>query len=180
LESLYGPPHTTLDRQQGTGSCGTLAGVTAQNDSEPPPGSTRSSLAVSHRAVDGALWALSGVLLLAIVVLSLGPKGPPQPFSLADKMWHALAYAALTGCLLLAAVWRPGRGSGWLAGRAWAIAVGAALLGTILEVAQAFDPFADRHGDLGDWLANTVGVLAAFGAWRVLRRWMSGRGASRA
>jgi VanZ family protein len=133
---------------------------------------------VSHRAVDGALWALSGVLLLAIVVLSLGPEGPPEPFSLADKMWHAVAYAALTGCLLLAAVWRPGRGSGWLAGRAWAIALGAALLGTFLEVAQAFDPFADRHGDVGDWLANTLGLLAAFGAWRVLRQRTSPRHAS--
>lgn len=152
--------------------------MTAQNDSDRAPGSTRSSLEVSRRAIDGALWALSGVLLLAIVVLSLGPKGPPEPFSLADKMWHALAYAALTGSLLLAAVWRPGRGSGRLPGRAWAIALGAALLGTLLEVAQAFDPFAERHGDLGDWLANTVGVLAGFGAWRVLRHRTSPRGAS--
>lgn len=110
---------------------------------------------------------------MAIVVLSLGPKGPPEPFSLADKMWHALAYAALTGCLLLAAVWRPGRGSGWLAGRAWTIALGAAFLGTILEVAQAFVPFADRHGDLGDGLANGAGVLAGFAAWRLLRHRMS-------
>jgi len=115
------------------------------------------------------LWALGGALLIAIVILSLGPKGPPQPFSLADKLWHGLAYFALTGCLLLAAVWRPGRGSGLLPGAAGAITVGAVVLGVILEIAQAFDPFADREGDVADWLANAIGVLVGFGVWSYLR-----------
>lgn len=107
---------------------------------------------------------------MAIVILSLGPEGPPEPFSLADKLWHGLAYFALTGCLLLAAVWRPRRGSGLLPGAAWAIAVGAGVLGVILEVAQTFDLFADREGDVADWLANAIGVAAGLSAWRALRR----------
>jgi VanZ family protein len=99
------------------------------------------------------------VILAVIVVFSLGPASAPGGFSFADKLWHALAYATLAGSLLRAA---GPRRSLWIVA-VWALAVGVAL-----EFVQALDPFADRHPDAIDVLADALGVVAGLTAWQTL------------
>ena len=115
--------------------------------------------------VDTGLWCLTGLMLAGIAYWSLTPSPSlPSPFPQADKVYHALAYAGLTICVLLTAVWRPGRGSGPLP-HAWTVVAGAIALGVALEVVQAF---VHRDPDLFDALADAVGVLVGYGAWRAL------------
>lgn len=108
------------------------------------------------------LWGIGGLLAVA---LSLGPAAPDASprFLHADKLDHALAYAALAwwgvGCFGSAR----GRGGALLA---------VFLLGAGLELAQAAWT-TDRHGDAFDVLANAVGVAcgAMLGRWISLPRW---------
>jgi len=64
----------------------------------------------------------------------------------------------MTTLFLLAAVWRPGRGDGPFA--TWQAPLLAAILaaGAIVEIVQV--PLG-REGELGDWVAEVVGVAAA-------------------
>jgi len=121
-------------------------------------------------AIDPILWSGSGALLLAVTVLSLTPQPPPGGFTLPDKLEHVLAYASLSGCALLAAVWRPGRGDGPFPRSAGALALAILGLGIALELAQAFGPFSGRTGDPLDALADAIGIAAALAAWHTLRR----------
>ena len=72
-------------------------------------------------------------------------------------MEHALAYFVTTLLVLLAAVWRPGRGEGvlwrWRGGSSW----GWSLAGGAVEVVQSS---VGRDGELADWLAEIVAVAA--------------------
>ena len=125
------------------------------------------------RTLDVVLWALSTALALAIAVFSLGPQGPPRGFPFQDKLFHGLAYWALTGSLLLVAVWRPGRGRGRFPGSAPLVAAGVLGFGILLEVGQAVGPFGARTGDVVDVLADGVGIAAAVTGWRFVRSgWM--------
>ncbi len=121
------------------------------------------------RPLDGALWAASFTLLVLSFVLSWGapPDFGPR-FEWSDKAWHFLGYGALCGTLLLAAVWRPGRGDGRFPGKGFGVAVVVVLVAWLTEAFQA--PF-HRDVDLLDAVADTAGVAAAFLAWRALRRW---------
>lgn len=104
----------------------------------------------------------------AVVVPVLGTAPGHRPdFDWIDKAWHFLGYGALTGTLLLAAVWRPGRGDGrlpraglWVAGLVLTVA-------WLTEALQA--PF-DRDVELLDALADLGGVLAGYAVWRMLAR----------
>lgn len=127
--------------------------------------------------LDIALWVLFAGLAGATVAASLAPD-PPLPPDVSDKVAHATAYAALTGCWLLAAAWRPGRGAGrWPKSAPW-FALTAVVAGTVLEVAQAAMPV-DRAGNLADAAANTVGVAVAVLLWGALRSALGrGSGAS--
>jgi VanZ family protein len=109
-----------------------------------------------------AIWrvAFAGVAT-AIIVLSLWPGGAGD-LAQSDKLAHAIAYATLSACGLLA--W-PGLAAG-------AVAVAAAvILGGLLEVAQGFVPGRVRSG--ADVLANLAGCLAAVAvayAWHRIGR----------
>lgn len=127
-----------------------------------------------RRRVDALLWALSALALAATFYFSLW-RVPPgaNSFPSADKLLHAGSYFVLTGLLLLAAVWRPGRGDGafpWAGG----FLVGAAIaLGTSIEFVQGTTLF--RTADPLDALADIVGAMLAYVAWRGLRHGVRGK-----
>lgn len=121
-----------------------------------------------QRTVDGAWWGCSGLLALAILGLSLGspPDVPGFRFVAADKVGHVFAYGLLTGSLLLAAVWRPGRDRGVSKGP-WPIVAGVIAFGGIIELIQSR---AGRSAEFVDLAADAVGVCLAAGIWLWLRR----------
>ena len=118
--------------------------------------------------IDAGLWALSGLLFAAILLFSFGPQRSVPTFDLSDKIRHAINYGALTGCLLLAAVWRPGRGDGNFPRAALSLMAAVVVFGVLVEIAQGL--FFDRTADPIDALADAGGALAAFLAWRRLAR----------
>jgi VanZ family protein len=92
---------------------------------------------------------------------------PPETNTIpaVDKVEHALAYFVTTLLVLLAAVWRPGRGDGPFARWWWALLLTLILAGAAVEVAQGF---AGRDAEVLDWIAEIVAVALA---WGVLARW---------
>jgi VanZ family protein len=102
---------------------------------------------------------------IGIVLLSLGPDvfpdmGPGIVPGIVERLPHALAYAALTGLILVA--WRPrqeARGT-WL--RITMVAIAILAIGVALEVGQSA---VDREADPLDVLANAAGIGAAIGIW---------------
>jgi VanZ family protein len=119
------------------------------------------------RVLDALLWVAAAALLIWIVVVSLGPVPSAAPeFAWSDKAYHAAHYAVLAGLVLLAAVWRPGRGPGPWADHAPAVVLGLIGLGAALEVLQAF---VGRQPDVVDLLADALGVAVAAGLWLVVR-----------
>ncbi|MGH2652952.1 MAG: VanZ family protein [Actinomycetota bacterium] len=120
------------------------------------------------KVIDAALWTLSALLLGTLTTLSLVPSPPvggPRPV---DLILHVAAYAPTTLVLLLAAVWRPGRGPGRFPGMAGWIVAGLVLLGAGIEVVQGLGLTGPRQGEPIDALANALGVAAGFGMWSVL------------
>ena len=118
--------------------------------------------------IDLALWGASGVLLALSFVLSWGaPPDIGPDFDWADKVWHFLGYGALTGTLLLAAVWRPGRGEGRFPGAGLWVAVGVLAVAWLTEALQG--PFG-RDFDPTDALADVAGIALALTAWKAARR----------
>lgn len=88
-------------------------------------------------------------------MLSLLPGDylPPVAFDVWDKAQHALGFLML-GLLGL-----------WAYGSATKrIVLGLLIHGALIELAQAATGW--RYGDWQDWLANAVGVAAAYGIWR--------------
>jgi VanZ family protein len=116
-------------------------------------------IAVTSGLIRSALWAIAAAILAAILVLSLGSAGAPGGFAFADKLWHALAYAALTASVLMAAR-RPIS--------PWWIVAGAAVLGGIVELVQGLDLFATRQPDVWDAVADAAGALIGLWVWRAL------------
>jgi hypothetical protein len=124
------------------------------------------------RVLDAGLWAASLALLVWIVVVSLGPVPAAAPdFAWSDKAYHAAHYAMLAGLLLLAAVWRPGRGPGRWPNSAPAVVAGLIVVGGGLEVLQAF---VGRQADVTDLLADAAGVAMAALLWGWTRRRLAG------
>lgn len=105
------------------------------------------------------LWWLIGAGILGyIVYVTLTPHPPPMPGRFTDKIFHVLGYFVLTGWF--AQLYKPSR-------LRYYQAVGFIGLGTALEFAQLW--VNTRSFDLGDIVANALGVLAA---WLLLRgRW---------
>jgi VanZ family protein len=118
-------------------------------------------------AIDVLLWAAAFGIVLATIAYSLG-QAPAQlnAFPQADKVFHTAAYAAMALLWLLAAVWRPGRGPGVIAGDAVAVVICAILLGATIEVAQHF---VDRSADVVDALADAAGATIGYLVWVGLR-----------
>lgn len=108
-----------------------------------------------QRALPAVFWAL--LLLVSTLSLLPGDYLPPQAFSFWDKAQHALAFAALGACGLLAYPRHPGR-----------VLVGLLLYGGAIELAQATTTW--RFGDWQDWFADAVGLAAgAVVAWGLHR-----------
>ncbi len=118
---------------------------------------------------------------VAVCVLSLTPSDPSEAVVGWDKARHAGAYAGLTLLWLAAAATpaattsarsgtaRSGAGRRQAPGvRPIAVAVGAIVLGIVLEVLQA--TVVDRAGDALDALADAAGAAAGLGAWLLARR----------
>lgn len=101
-----------------------------------------------------AFWAC----LLGVVVLSLTPvqQLPPQVLNLWDKAQHAGGFAVLT----LLGLWAYPQ-------RAVTLLAAMLALGAGIEVAQAATGW--RYGDVLDWVADAVGVAAAYALWRLLQ-----------
>ena len=101
-----------------------------------------------------AFWAC----LLGVVVLSLTPvqQLPPQVLNLWDKAQHAGGFAVLT----LLGLWAYPQ-------RAVTLLAAMLALGAGIEVAQSATGW--RYGDVLDWVADAVGVAAAYTVWRLLQ-----------
>lgn len=119
------------------------------------------------RLVDPVLWALGGVLLVAIVSLSLGPGVGEALFPSSDKLFHAGAYGVLSFVVLLAGVWRPGRGEGRWPTKTALVLAAVIALGVAIELVQ---PLFARDADVWDGLADAGGALIAAAAWSLLKR----------
>jgi peptidoglycan/LPS O-acetylase OafA/YrhL len=118
-----------------------------------------------NRPATAVTWIAVIAALSAVVVFSLGPDPFPDLGSgigpaIVERIPHAVAYAALTGLILLA--WRPRRREGrrWL--RVAMLSVGMLAIGVALELGQAV---VDRDADPYDVLANAAGVGVAVGVW---------------
>ncbi|MCU0943710.1 MAG: VanZ family protein [Hydrogenophaga sp.] len=95
--------------------------------------------------------------LAAITVASLVPVVmlPPQALDLWDKAQHALGF----GWLALLGLWAYPR-------HVLAVVVGLLVWGAAIEVMQSATGW--RYGDVIDWIADAVGVLAAWAVWRLV------------
>lgn len=123
----------------------------------------------TERLIDGGLWGLSIILMAAVVALSVVPQPPiggPRPI---DLLLHVAAYAPTTLVVLLAGVWRPGRGTGPFPRLTVGFVAGVLAVGTLLEVVQALGWAGPRQGEVADALANAVGVGLGAGLWALLR-----------
>jgi len=117
---------------------------------------------------DTLLWAASFVLLVLSFVLSWGPPPHLGPaFDWSDNVWHFAGYGALCGTVLLAAVWRPGRGGGRFAGAGLRVAALVLVVAWLTEALQA--PF-HRDVQLLDAGADLAGVMVGFVVWRVIHK----------
>src|ERR1700719_1532712 len=102
------------------------------------------------------LYALACCILL---YLTLAPeKEVPGVGLVWDKGEHALSWAVLTGAGLLLST-----------KRRWAIGVFAFVFGAMVEVLQA-NMGLGRDGNWPHLVADSVGILAAYLAWALIRR----------
>lgn len=102
------------------------------------------------------LYALACCILL---YLTLAPeKEVPGVGLVWDKAEHALSWAVLTGAGLLLST-----------RRRWAIGVFAFAFGAMVEVLQA-NMGMGRDGNWPDLAADSIGIIAAYLAWALMRR----------
>ena len=98
---------------------------------------------------------LTLIVLFTLTIAMLWPLNQPPPAG-SDKIVHFIAFAALafplarTGRLGLVAVF-----------------IGASAFGGLIELIQ---PTFNRSADVGDWVADTVGVVIGIGAALLYRR----------
>jgi VanZ family protein len=110
------------------------------------------------------LWLSLGwtAVALAVFVCLVPMSKLPQPPNVSDKTEHFLAY-------LLLSVWFAGI---YVRGRYWAIALGLAVMGILIEFAQGAMHYG-RQADAADVLANCSGIAAGLVlCWLGLGAWM--------
>ena len=120
------------------------------------------------RVIDALLWVAAGLLVVGTVVLSLFVNPPSsRTFGQLDDIEHFLSYFGTTLCLLLAAVWRPGRGDGIWPSRA--ITIGAVLFlgGVTIEILQGMS--GTRQAQVSDAIADALGIACALALHGALR-----------
>ena len=100
------------------------------------------------------------VLAIAAALTAYGAFAPPSdaPALLPwDKAEHFLAFAAMMSVAILA----------FPRSRIWPIALCFSAGGALIELIQ-LTPWVGRDAEVGDWVADTCGVLAVcFGCWLV-------------
>lgn len=108
-------------------------------------------------------YTLSGVIAVTATVLMLMPDspGPPAPFVGLDKIAHAMTFFLVLIPILSV------RPAAWI----WLVPLAAAY-GGVIELIQ---PFFGRGRELGDFIANIVGITLAIPVGRVLHRRFSKR-----
>jgi hypothetical protein len=121
------------------------------------------------RGSDFVLWIIAFASAGPTVALSFVGEPPGSQIVGLDKVEHAVAYFMTTVVVLLAGVWRPGRGAGpWWRFRRW-VAGGILIAGALIEVLQA-TVMTHRNGDVRDWFAGAAGVTLAVATVAALRR----------
>ncbi len=89
---------------------------------------------------------------LTVAVLTLGPfQGAESHFGLTDKEAHAIAFGGLLAVSFMAFP-RMRRND---------LMIASLVMGAAVEVAQTI---AGRDGNVADWLADSAGILAVYGA----------------
>lgn len=100
---------------------------------------------------------LTAIVAITLTVAMLWPlEAPPPAPEGSDKLVHFIAFAALSFPLA-----RTGR-LGLIA-----VFIGASAFGGLIELIQ---PTFNRSADVGDWVADTVGVVIGIGAALLYRR----------
>lgn len=106
-----------------------------------------------------ALGMLSGLAMALAAYLLIAPDvGPPPTVPFQDKLFHALAFAGLTGPAVLVL---PRRYIGFWLAHMIALAGG-------IEIVQSLGS-TERSGSVLDFLADLVGILIALGIGRAIR-----------
>lgn len=133
----------------------------------PPSRKITISETPAHRAV---ALVLTASLAVIIGLLTLTPSQPHTPpfFTLPDKVYHAIAFATLilpTALLAISIL-------------SWVLAA-ALVYGGLIELIQ---PQVGRSSELGDMVANMVGLCAGlaigWGLRRLYRKRLAARGLS--
>ncbi|MBN1543682.1 VanZ family protein [candidate division KSB1 bacterium] len=112
-------------------------------------------------------WAPAWIYTLILFVFTSLPKVsvPDLGFNAQDKLYHLLAYALLTWLWLRALVRRQSQSLEVALSR---VVAGALVYALFDEVHQEF--ILGRYGDVLDWSADAVGILAAAGLFYLLHR----------
>ena len=107
------------------------------------------------------LRPLFWLLLAFALTMALLPKPPSLPIDpFGDKFAHMLAFAALAGVANL----------GWREIPAWRTALRLSVFGALIEVMQLI-PALHRDADVRDWMADTVAIVIATLAARMILAW---------
>lgn len=113
-------------------------------------------IAALPRRLRLALYALAALILTYMAL------APTQDVPGADLLWDKAEHASAWTVLALAGLLLSTK-------RRWAIGIFAIVFGAVIEVLQATMPFG-RDGNLADWIADIIGVCAAYAIWLVARR----------
>lgn len=122
-----------------------------------------------ERLIDAWLWGLTLTLTVLTLLFSFVVTPPQTGTNVDDRVGHAVAYFATFLSFLFVAVWRPGRGDGPLARKAFASAAVVLVAGIMIEVFQEL-LLSDRQAELADVVAEVVAVILALSIHITLRR----------
>ena len=121
-----------------------------------------------ERTIDVTLWAAAAASAFLTVWLSLVVSPPgTNAFDSADKWQHFVAYVVTVTLFMLAAVWRPGRGSGRFWSLRWSVLPLTVAGAGAIEIVQGWT---GREQEAADWVAGSAGAAVAVVANLWLRR----------
>ena len=118
--------------------------------------------------VDAFFWAIPLVLLLFGVFRSLQPETSGLRL---DLLHHGLGSVALSFSLLLAAVWRPGKGDGLYPTGQWWVVGSVVVMGGLIEAIQIVmgDSRFGSAASFRDLALDSLGALVGWALWLGLR-----------
>lgn len=122
-----------------------------------------------HRpVVDAIFWAIPLLLLLFGIFRSLQPETSGLRL---DLLHHGLGSVALSLSLLLAAVWRPGKGDGLYPNGQWWVVGVVVAMGGLIEMTQVVsgDSRFGSAASFRDLTLDTLGALCGWAIWKGVR-----------